>query len=248
MVHKGTFMLWNKKDLERYVRWSNTPEGFFALNQEARLVKSLAADWPSKGRTFLEVGCGSGIFLNVLHQAGFDVTGVDNSPIMLNAARERMGDKVDLHLADAEDLPFDDDYFDYVGLFSILEFTEDPQPFLSEAVRVASKGIITLNLNRFSFFNLVKGGTASYMLGNAKWYGPMEIGRILKKVTGKKIAMVRSILLGPPSTWCKNGLYGHINGSVYAARIGAIVGTRVDLTWNPTLIPIGARTFKVPAT
>ncbi|XYH97664.1 class I SAM-dependent methyltransferase [Sorangium sp. So ce1128] len=41
----------------------------------------------SPGRRTLEVGCGTGHWLKLLHEHGFDVTGLDASPTMLEQAR-----------------------------------------------------------------------------------------------------------------------------------------------------------------
>ena len=64
--------------------------------------------------TVLDVGCGTGSHLEAYADAGAACWGVDLSAAMLEIARERLGASVDLTLADATDLPFDDDRFDLV--------------------------------------------------------------------------------------------------------------------------------------
>ena len=58
-----------------------------SLTDDVAFVLALAreADGP-----VLELGCGSGRLLLPLARAGFNVTGVDNSPVMLARARERI--------------------------------------------------------------------------------------------------------------------------------------------------------------
>src|SRR6478672_11818220 len=61
----------------------------------------------------LDVGCGEGRFCRMLKQHGIDVTGVDPTPGLLEAARSRDTDGAYLE-ATAERLPFDDNAFDLV--------------------------------------------------------------------------------------------------------------------------------------
>ena len=74
-------------DPERYEAWFDTPEGRFALDREAHLLQAVLAGWPRRGHKLLEVGCGTGLFLEMLYQMGFDITGMDNSTEMIMAAR-----------------------------------------------------------------------------------------------------------------------------------------------------------------
>jgi SAM-dependent methyltransferase len=70
----------------------------------ADLVKVLERNGLT-GKRLLDVGCGTGTsFLPMLAQ-GWEVTGCDISPAMLEHAREKAGDAVQLALADMLDLP-----------------------------------------------------------------------------------------------------------------------------------------------
>jgi SAM-dependent methyltransferase len=53
-----------------------------------------------RGKRVLDAGCGPGAYAQILVRRGAEVVGVDVSPKMLRLARERVGDKVELHLAD----------------------------------------------------------------------------------------------------------------------------------------------------
>ncbi len=64
------------------------------------------------GDHVLDVGCGTGAQLVRYQKTGAAVSGVDLSPSMLAAAKERLGQDADLQLADATDLPFENDTFD----------------------------------------------------------------------------------------------------------------------------------------
>ncbi len=99
----------------------------------------------------LDIGCGTGRHLLFFNQLGFDITGVDASPHMINLARKRLGDKCDLKTGMAEDLPFDDNEFDLALLINSLEFLDDPLEALREAGRIAKKGVLICVMNSLSW-------------------------------------------------------------------------------------------------
>jgi hypothetical protein len=67
---------------------------------------------------------------------------------MLSEAK--MGNQLSLVWADAHRLPFADRAFDLTAFVTTLEFLEAPREALTEAVRVASRGLLLGVLNRWS--------------------------------------------------------------------------------------------------
>ncbi len=105
--------------------------------QEARNVEMLAmlleAARPLPGEHVLDVGCGTGVTTEPYARAvmpGGDVTGVDISQPMLDAARQRMAERgianVTLLLADAQVHPFPPATFDLLTSRCGLMFFADP--------------------------------------------------------------------------------------------------------------------------
>jgi len=96
---------------------------------------------PREGMKVLEVGCGTGINLRLYENAGCDVFGVDLSPAMLEMARQKLGERADLRLADAAEMPYADDSFDLVTAFLTLH--EMPAAtrtaVMAEMVRVVNR-------------------------------------------------------------------------------------------------------------
>jgi SAM-dependent methyltransferase len=93
------------------------------------------------GRRILDAGCGSGVLSAELHARGASVTGIDSSPRMLQLARQRVSDGVELRLADLSDsLPFDDGSFDDVVASLVLHYLENWTPTLAELRRVLRPG------------------------------------------------------------------------------------------------------------
>ncbi|HKU68480.1 MAG TPA: class I SAM-dependent methyltransferase [Candidatus Baltobacteraceae bacterium] len=98
-------------------------------------------DWivrcaPPQGR-ILDAGCGIGYVVNDLAAKGFDASGVDANAISLQKAQQGSGK---FYLASDYRLPFEDDTFDVVGSYTVLEHIGDPNLFLREQVRVLRPG------------------------------------------------------------------------------------------------------------
>ena len=69
---------------------------------------------PESGMWVLEVGCGTGTFLNLYSRAGCRAIGIDLSPAMVKAAGSKLSDKVVVNTGDASQMPYKDDVFDAV--------------------------------------------------------------------------------------------------------------------------------------
>lgn len=227
-------------DPDRYEKWFDTTKGGFALDCETRLLQSVIAGWPRRGRKLLELGCGTGLFLEVLWQMGFDVTGLDKSPEMVMAGRKRFGNRAELNLGDASHTSYGDNEFDYVVLWSVLEFTSRPEAVLAEAARVAEKGILVGYLNRSSLYHrrTVRKGTGS--MSKAHWYNWYEMQDMIRRATGFSPLMAKSVLLGPESTWGREGIWKWINEAMLPPQLGAFAACRVDFVNIKPLTPLFA--------
>jgi SAM-dependent methyltransferase len=89
------------------------------------------------GRRVLDVGCGPGaLTAELVRRVGASqVFAVDPSEPFVTAAQERHPE-VDVRLASAEQLPFDDDEFDAVLAQLVVHFMADPVAGLGEMARV----------------------------------------------------------------------------------------------------------------
>ncbi|MDY7041629.1 MAG: class I SAM-dependent methyltransferase [Chloroflexota bacterium] len=94
----------------------------------------------------LEVGCGVGATACYLAKKyGCRVVGVDLRESMIARSNERaqkegVEEHVEFKVADAQDLPFDDAFFDVVIAESVATFVEDKQRVVNEYARVTSPG------------------------------------------------------------------------------------------------------------
>lgn len=91
------------------------------------------------GQRVLEVGCGSGVFLQAAAGRGADVVGLDASEALIELARGRVP-SAELRVGDLQFLPWDDREFDVVAGFNSFFFAADMVAALREARRVAKPG------------------------------------------------------------------------------------------------------------
>ena len=86
----------------------------------------------------LDVGCGAG---NVLAKApARERHGIDLSPSLVKRAQEKLGSGGVIVQGNAEQLPYDDEYFDRVLCTSVLSHVYAPEKVLAEAYRVLKPG------------------------------------------------------------------------------------------------------------
>lgn len=88
-------------------------------------------------RKILDVGCGTGLFLERLTRYGFEGWGIDNSIEMVRIANNRNPDKI--FCADSVSIPFSDESFDGVICIATLHHINDFSEFkiaIEEMIRV----------------------------------------------------------------------------------------------------------------
>ncbi len=102
----------------------------------------LAALGGSDFDALLDVGCGTGLLLERVHELrpAARLAGVDLSEAMLDVAGRRLGGAADLRLADAEHLPQPDGAVDAVVCVDSFHHYPDPAAALAEMRRVTRPG------------------------------------------------------------------------------------------------------------
>ncbi len=112
-----------------------------ALLEVPRVVELCLQD--VEVRRVLDVGTGSGVFVQAFADAGCTVAGLDLSPKMLAYARQQNPD-IPFFLARMEELPFRDDAFDLIFLGHVLHETDDLAHTLGELHRCARTRVAAL--------------------------------------------------------------------------------------------------------
>ena len=137
-----------------YEDWYHSPQGRAIDRSIEHLLVALLDPMPRQ--RILDIGCGAGNHLITFNKLGLDVSGIDASPYMIRKAKERLGHRYTLKTAMAEELPFEDNEFDFTVFINTLEFLDDPLPALREAGRVTSGKVFIGVLNNFSLSGLIK--------------------------------------------------------------------------------------------
>lgn len=112
----------------------------------------------SSPKNALDVGCGEGRFCRMLRQHAIEATGIDPTPKLIAAARERdpNGGYVE---ASAEELPFPDKSFDLVVSYLSLIDLPNVQAGIGEMARVLKPDgtLLIANLNSFNTAGIDRG-------------------------------------------------------------------------------------------
>jgi ubiquinone/menaquinone biosynthesis C-methylase UbiE len=110
-----------------------------------RAAGSMFLDWlaPPKQATWLDVGCGTGLFteLIVKNCSPASVVGIDPAPAQIAcAARKPIAARAQFRTGDAQALPFANAAFDIVASALVINFIPDRPHALAEMARVARPG------------------------------------------------------------------------------------------------------------
>ncbi|MDX1709340.1 MAG: class I SAM-dependent methyltransferase [Desulfobacterales bacterium] len=217
------------KEALAYERWLKKPESEAAFELETRLMQSLLK--PMRGESVLDIGCGTGACLHAFLDMGLQITGLDPSTYMLDIASRQIGNHADLYQGFAEDLPFDDNSFNYACLFTTLEFVDNPQKALEEACRVAKDRIFIGVLNRYAIKGIqrrVKGMFTDTIFNHAQFFSVWELKQRIRKIVGHTPVSWRTVCQLPTQS-------GKIATSLEQSKIiqrcpfGAFAGMVVSL-------------------
>lgn len=107
-----------------------------------RLARCLG---PWQGQKVLDLACGQGEWLRCISALGAATAGIDISAVALDVCREYLP-SAELFCAAAEQLPLDNQQFDFVSCLGALEHFPDPRAALLEMARVAKPGALFLLL------------------------------------------------------------------------------------------------------
>ncbi len=188
---------------EDYDSWRRAPLGAITEAAEQRLVFRLAG--PLAGLRLLDVGCGDGAYAIAAAQLGARVHGIDTSPQMIEAARRRaveQGAQIDLRVADAAALPFEDGSFDVVLAVTVLCFVPDTEAALGEIARVLAPGgrLVLGELGRWNLWaawRRIRGWIGSRTWRHARFRSARQLCALLRKA-GFAVEEVRGAIYYPP--------------------------------------------------
>lgn len=124
-VH-GNFFADCKKGYESRIEKSQKLQNFQRVLQKIKEVKP-------QGK-FMDIGCATGVFLDMAQKEGYSVVGVDVSAFACQYASENFGIKT--LQGKLEDLHIEDKSFDIITMWDVVEHVPDPHTFLREVHRI----------------------------------------------------------------------------------------------------------------
>lgn len=120
----------------------STPD---VVSQRAQTLEALR---PRPGESGLDIGCGPGLLaVELARKVGLKgrIVGIDTSPDMVamsfgRAAAEGLAHHLKVLVADAAELPFGDETFDFLVATQVYEYVPDMKKALAEAARILRPG------------------------------------------------------------------------------------------------------------
>jgi ubiquinone/menaquinone biosynthesis C-methylase UbiE len=120
---------------ETYDHHYDRPRG---RNYHTHISNYLIRALPKGGR-LLDIGCGTGLFVEKYIENGGSATGLDISRKMIEKARLRCSG-CQFMVGTGERIPFRDNTFDAISSLLVFSYIKDPASMLSEAYRVLQPG------------------------------------------------------------------------------------------------------------
>ncbi len=239
-------------DAGRYDAWFELEKNRYCLEREIRLMMKMLA--PLKGNRLLDIGCGTGTSLMPFIDLGMDLTGIDASAYMLDVASARLKHHAALHKGHAEDLPFDDNAFEYAIMFTSLEFMDRPAKAIEEACRVAKDKLFIGVLNRYAPVNVIrriKSLVSPDIYANARFFSIWDLKQILFAILGDVPMTWKTTLQAP---CCSGRLAGWCEDSrlFQKSPFGTMIGMKIEpvprFRTRPLCLTIKHRKSNEPAT
>ena len=114
-----------------YKRVANLYDRLFEPMNRGLNLLGLRMSSPKKDMKVLDVGCGTGALLEQYSKYGCQLYGIDPSPSMFDIARSRLGVDAHLTLGSAQDMPYEDGFFDQVLCMLVLHEMEPEMRILA---------------------------------------------------------------------------------------------------------------------
>ncbi|MDO9411076.1 MAG: class I SAM-dependent methyltransferase [Pseudolabrys sp.] len=183
------------------------------------------------GARIADLGCGSGVFSNLLRQRGYDVTGVDLSPKLINVAQAKFPGITFLE-GDIEQLPFTDASFDGVLLGGVLHHLPDPSRCAAEVARILRPGgsFVAFDPNRMNpFMYLYRDRTSPF-------YSATGVTKNERPILADDIAATFRAAGFRTGTEFHSGLKYRYTASAAARRLLPLYNLLDDILFRPALM------------
>lgn len=153
-----------------------------AKGRELTFAKSLKLieKYSNKGK-ILDIGTAGGSFLHVAKKRGWEVYGIEPNKWLCEWAKKNY--ELEIQSGTLFDHKFEDNYFDVITLWDVLEHVSDPKALLIEINRILKKeGILVVNYPDIgSLISKLMGKRWVFLLSvHLFYFSPKTIKKILK--------------------------------------------------------------------
>ena len=158
----------------------------FTPEASARLISAFVRlSGLPRGARVADLGCGSGVFTELLRRAGYTGVGLDISPKLVALGRSKYPG-LDLMEGDAENLPFGAESFDGVLLSGLVHHFPDPRRVAAEVRRVLKPGgrFVAFDPNRMNPFMWLYRDRAS------PFYSPVGVTENERPILAGQVAQI----------------------------------------------------------
>ena len=163
-----------------------------------RIVEFLDRVLPKKPGYLLDAGCGSGVFSRYCATRGWEVTGIDASPQMIEEAQAATSDNSIQYFVSTAEAFNGEKIFGAILSLSMLEYVEDDEAVIGRLMsQLASDGVLILSVpNRAGLLRKLEGlvfglrrisrdklfGTrGEYLKYQKRQYSPFELDMIMRQ-------------------------------------------------------------------
>jgi len=182
----------------------------FAPESSARLINTVVRLGRfQRGARIADLGCGAGVFTDLLQQRGCDCVGLDLSPKLVEIARGNYPG-VEFVEGDVEHLPFPAASVDGVLLSGIVHHLPDPARCAAEVFRVLRPGgrFVAFDPNRMNPFMWL------YRDRSSPFYSPVGVTANERPVLAKEVAAVfRAVGFSVATEYLSNLRYRYVASS-----------------------------------
>ncbi|HJA78718.1 MAG TPA: class I SAM-dependent methyltransferase [Candidatus Desulfovibrio intestinavium] len=200
-------------------------------------LQTSIASWTRRNARLLEINCGTGRCLRVLWDCGFDVTGVSASPEERRAAAADAPCGTEILAAADDDIPLDDDAYDWVVLHLGNHDAARARKAVLEAARIGARGMVVSFWNRASLCRLAHCLSRSWQPMPCKGLYWWQVLAAARGVSARKYPYGCMPL---PHTFGAHGPPGGA-GRLLTALVGAWALLRMDFGPVGRVTPLGLR-------
>jgi 2-polyprenyl-3-methyl-5-hydroxy-6-metoxy-1,4-benzoquinol methylase len=191
------------------VRWYHHilafPAGLLPSYRDASLLEVACLPAGKTGK-LLDVGCGSGVFMEEMRKVGWSVSGVDPDPNAVACARAKL--QLDVRQGSLAEAVYEPNTFDCVHLAHVIEHVADPTALLKDCLRVLRPGgllvVTTPNIDSYGHSVFGRHWRGLEVPRHLVLFNPESIRRCMQK------AGFESIHVRSSSRVCRGIWYGSL--------------------------------------